>query len=106
MAKLNITPVWNLPYAPEYNSAIERYWGQLKAYFRPLLLQKMVKDPRSKDQPLKDSVRQAIRDVSTASIPAFCKAGLEALNRDAAEIRFERKILGISNLASDGSPRK
>ena len=27
MAKLDITPVWNLPYAPEYNCAVERYWA-------------------------------------------------------------------------------
>jgi hypothetical protein len=69
MKALNIVPVWNVAYTPEYNSGIERYWAQLKAYFRPLLLSKMIKDPRAKDTPLKDALRQTIRDVSTDSIP-------------------------------------
>ena len=36
--RLNFEPVWNVAYMPEYNAAVERYWGQLKATFRPLLL--------------------------------------------------------------------
>jgi hypothetical protein len=36
--RLNFEPVWNVAYMPEYNAAIERYWAQLKATFRPLLL--------------------------------------------------------------------
>ena len=56
---LDIVPVWNLPYAPEYNSGVERYWAQLKAYFRPLLLSKMTKfpGPRAKDTPLLDALK-------------------------------------------------
>ena len=72
MAQLDIVPVWNVAYMPEYNLGIERYWAELKAYFRPLLLQKMLKDPRSKDKPLKDSVKQSIREVPTDSIPIYC----------------------------------
>jgi hypothetical protein len=36
--ELNIEPIWNLAYSPQYNAAVERYWAQLKAAFRPLLL--------------------------------------------------------------------
>ena len=104
MAQLDIVPVWNVPYMPEYNMGIERYWAELKAYFRPLLLSKMVKDPRSKDRPLKDSVKQAIRDVSTDSIPVYCQRALEKLSSDAAAIRHERKLMGFSDVAEEGSP--
>ena len=104
MKELGITPVWNLAYLPEYNCGVERYWAQLKAYFRPLLLKKMLLGPRAKDTPLRDAVRQTIKEVSTASIPAFCAAGLEALRRDAAAIRYERKLQEVSVLASAGSP--
>ncbi len=41
-AELNIEPVWNVPYSPQYNTAIERFWAQLKSAFRPLLLQKLL----------------------------------------------------------------
>ena len=37
-AKLDIKPIWNLPYSPQYNAAVELYWAQLKAKYRPLLL--------------------------------------------------------------------
>ena len=105
MAKLNMTPVWNVAYTPEYNNAVEKYWAQLKAHFRPLLLSKMLKGPRSKDMPLRDAVRQTIRDVSTDSIPALCQRGLETLRRDAETIKLTRKIAEISHVASDGTPR-
>ena len=106
MAELDIVPVWNVAYMPEYNLGIERYWADLKAYFRPLLLSKMIKDPRKKDRPLKDSVRQAIRDVSTEPIPTYCQRGLERLSSDAAVIRHERKMLSFSDVAVCGSPKK
>ena len=77
--RLNFEPVWNVAYMPEYNAAIERYWGQLKATFRPLLLQKMLAGPRSKDRPLRDALYETIRTVPTASIPAFVARGLENL---------------------------
>ena len=72
MAKLNIVPVWNVVYKPEYNLAIENYWAQLKAHFRPLLLSKMLKQHRAKDTPLLDALKQSIREVSTSAIPSFC----------------------------------
>ena len=104
MKELNIVPVWNVPYSPEYNSAVERYWGQLKAYFRPLLLKKMLSfpGPRAKDIPLLDALKQTIRDVPTTSIPAFCATGLRTLSNDAAKIRYERKMLELSHHASAG----
>ena len=89
-AELNIEPVWNVAYHFEYNAAVERYWAQLKAAFRPLLLSKMLKFPRPKDMPLRDAVRETLRMVPTTSIPAFIAAGLRQLRQDAAELRAER----------------
>jgi len=85
-ARLNFEPVWNVAYSPEYNQAIERYWGQLKATFRPLLLQKMLAGPRSKDTPLRDALYEAIRTVPATSIPAYVARGLETLRQDAEAI--------------------
>ena len=105
MAELNIEPVWNVPYSPEYNNAVERFWAQLKSYFRPLPLKKMLLNPRAKDNPLKDAVRQTMREVSRDSIPAFCQSGLAALSRDAERIKHERKLAEFSHVASVGSPK-
>lgn len=30
MERLNIEPVWNIPYKYEFNEACEKYWAQLK----------------------------------------------------------------------------
>ena len=100
--------MWNVPYSPEYNAGVERYWAQLKAHFRPLLLSKMLKEPgpRAKDTPLRDAVRQTIRDVPTTSIPAFIVRALESLSTDAAAIRLERKLQGASVHAVVGSPER
>jgi hypothetical protein len=61
----------------------------LKAYFRPLLLQKMIAGPHPKANPLKESLYQSIRDVDKSSIPAFIARGIATLKRDADEIRKE-----------------
>ena len=101
MAELDIVPVWNVVYKPEYNRAIDNYWAQLKAYFRPLLLSKMLRHPRAKDTPLLDALKQTIRDVSTSSIPSFCQGGLRNIRNDADKIRLERKQLSLMNAEED-----
>ena len=53
MEKLNIVPVWNVPYRFEFNAAVERYWAQVKQQFRKILLQKMIEHTSSMDTPLK-----------------------------------------------------
>ncbi len=90
--ELNIEPIWNVAYSPEYNAAVERYWGQLKAYFRPLLLQKMVKGVRARQTPLKDAVFETLTNVPRTSIPAYIDNGLSVLKADADKIRIERQL--------------
>ena len=53
MEKLNIVPVWNVPYRFEFNAAVERYWAQVKQQFRKILLQRMVEHTSSMDTPLR-----------------------------------------------------
>ena len=83
--------MWNVAYKYQYNEAIEKYWAQLKAYFRPCLLKKMLAfpAPRSKSTPLKDALQEALRVVPTTSIPKFVAKGLRYLAEDADELRRE-----------------
>ena len=83
MKEHKIYPVWNVPYKFEYNDACEKYWAQLKAHFRPLLLQKMLLNLSGQDKPLKDAVVETIETVSRASIPKFIDRGLRQLEIDA-----------------------
>ena len=53
MEKLNIVPVWNVPYRFEFNAAVERYWAQVKQQFRKILLQRMLEHTSSMDTPLR-----------------------------------------------------
>ena len=77
--RLNLEPVWNVAYSPYYNAAIKLYWAQLKAHFRPLLLQKMLAGLRARDTPLRDAVLEWIHNVPTTSIPKFVDHGLRVL---------------------------
>jgi hypothetical protein len=92
--ELDIEPVWNVAYSPQYNAAVERYWALLKASFRPLLLKRMLAfpGPRAKDTPLKDALREAMNvtyQAALLSIPKFVAGGLEELAVDAQEMRLE-----------------
>ena len=88
MEMLSIVPVWNVPYRFEFNVAIERYWGQLKAWFRPLLLKKMLVDfPRKGATPLKDALFEAVRTMPTNAIPSYVERSLRNLRDEANEIR-------------------
>ena len=87
---MDIEPVWNVAYSPQYNAAIERYWGMLKATFRPLLLKKMLgfPAPRAKDTPLNDALFESITLIhqdALVSIPKFIASGLGELSADAVE---------------------
>ena len=104
-AELNIVPVWNTPYRFQFNEACEKYWAQLKAYFRPLLLMKMLKSPTPKDKPLRDAVVESIRKVSRDSIPKFARRGLSYLETeaDAITLRREKEKADSKMLWSDES---
>ncbi len=62
--ELNINPVRNVAYSPQYNAAVERYWSQLKAKFRPLLLSYMLAN-----------LPKHINLVRRALVESICKTG-------------------------------
>ena len=93
MNELAIVPVWNVPYHFQFNEAIEKYWALLKSKFRPLLLAKMLKTPRSKETPLANAVKEVIVQTSTDPIPEFVRRGLGFLRERANEIREARGIV-------------
>ena len=41
--KYKITPVYNVPYSPEFNG-IEFYWGLIKSHYKKLLLYHLMQD--------------------------------------------------------------
>ena len=51
-----------------------------------MLLEKMLLVPRSRDTPLRDCVRAAMRETPTTSIPLFVRRGLDFLEADVKEI--------------------
>ena len=81
--QLDIKPIWNVPYAPQYNAAIELYWAQLKVKYKPLLLKKMLDVPRARDKPMVVTVHQVIKENDGFSIPAFIDHGLRNIFTDA-----------------------
>ena len=102
-ADYNITPIWNVAYHFVYNDACEKYWAQLKAHFRPLLLQKMLTRPHAKDPVLQKAVQETLHTVPTKSIPLFVAHGLRALRHDANLVRRQR---GLQPVPYDEPPEK
>ena len=86
--ELDIKPVWNVPYSPQYNCGIERLWGQIKTKFRPKLLEYML-TAKAKDKPLKKAVREVMEQADQASIPLFIDAARRNLREDAKLARID-----------------
>ena len=59
--ELNITEIFNVPYCPQFN-VIESYFAQVKATYKKLLLQHMIKDVHVDT---KDLIRWSIERVSS-----------------------------------------
>jgi transposase len=59
--ELNITEIFNVPYCPQFNG-IESYFAQVKATYKKLLLQHMIKDVHVDT---KDLIRWSIERVSS-----------------------------------------
>jgi transposase len=59
--ELNITEIFNVPYCPQFNG-IESYFSQIKATYKKLLLQHMIKDVQVDT---KDMIRWSLEKVSS-----------------------------------------
>ena len=92
MKKLNIEPLWNIPYHCEYNDAVEKFWSQLKQKYRRILLHKMLENPTPLATPLNDSLREAFNATPNDSIPKYIERGMRLLREKANEIRKVRKL--------------
>ena len=71
--RLNIVPVFNVGYQYMLNP-VERYWSLVKHYYRKVLLDKMLKCPTAKEQPMKDAMKETLEKLKVPeSIPKFIK---------------------------------
>ena len=59
--------------------------------------------PRSKDRPLKEALREALKNTPLSSIPSYIENGLSVLAADAEEYRLE---LQPTILTEDPQPKK
>ena len=70
--ELNITEIFNVPYCPQFNG-IESYFAKVKATFKKLLLQHMIKDVHVET---KDLIRWSIERVSSETATRFVRYAL------------------------------
>ena len=62
--ELNITEIFNVPYCPQFNG-IESYFSQLKATYKKLLLQHVIKEAPYDTMGL---IKQSIESVSDENV--------------------------------------
>ena len=90
--RLNIVPVFNVAYQYMLNP-VERYWSLVKHYYRNVLLDKMLKCPTSREQPMRDAMRETLQGVDALeSIPKYIRKAQHILRRAANQIRRDRGI--------------
>jgi transposase len=74
-ARLGITPVYNIPYSPDFNG-IESYFSMVKSHYKKLLLQLMIKESTFN---VVDLIKESIRLVSDEKVRHCVKSGLDAV---------------------------
>ena len=53
---------------------VERYWSLVKHYYRKVLLDKMLKCPTAKEQPMRDAMKETLEKVDASeSIPKYIR---------------------------------
>lgn len=75
--KLNITPLFNVAYSPEFNG-IEYYWSLVKQHYKKLLLYHLMHD-LPLDQA--DLIRSAVKRVSDEKAQACAREGKRRVYR-------------------------
>ena len=76
-AELEMTPIFNIPYSPQFNG-IESYFSLLKNEYKKLLLKYLVKE-----QPFEvvSLIKLSIDKVSDDKAKACCRNGREAVEK-------------------------
>ncbi len=75
--KLKITPVYNVPYSPQFNG-IESYFSIVKNHYKKNLLQRLTTDS---DVDAKKLIKAALRAVEHAKAKACAKYGRKQIEK-------------------------
>ena len=71
--RLNMVPVFNVGYQYMFNP-VERYWSLVKHYYRKVLLEKMLKCPTAREEPMRDAMRETLEKFKVPeSIPKYIR---------------------------------
>ena len=71
--RLNMVPVFNVGYQYMFNP-VERYWSLVKHYYRKVLLEKMLKYPTAREEPIRDAMRETLEKLKVPeSIPKYIR---------------------------------
>jgi transposase len=73
--RLNIIPVFNIPYSPDFNG-IESYFSMVKGNYKKLLLQLMMKEQTFN---VVELIKQSINAVADVKVRRCVTSGLDAV---------------------------
>ena len=74
-ASLKITPIFKVPYSPEFNG-IEHYWAALKKIYKAMMLEKVLKD---EGIDIKEVIETAIKQVPKQTAINCAKKGMDRI---------------------------
>ena len=77
MEQFGVTPLWNVPYSPEFNG-IEKVWGVLKTRFRKRLSQMKVE---GKKFDLEVEVKKLISGIKNKMLKNYAAHGFAVLEK-------------------------
>ena len=73
--KLNITEIFNVPYCPQFNG-IESYFSQVKAAYKKMLLQHVMKEVHADTATL---IKESFASVSDENVKKCVRHGLSEI---------------------------
>ena len=75
--RLNITPIYNIPYSPDFNG-IESYFSMVKREYKSLLLQVLMKDEKVEAKPL---IVEAVSVIDNEKVKRCVLNGLKCIGK-------------------------
>jgi transposase len=73
--RLDILPIFNVPYSPDYNG-IEKYFAQVKAQYKKQLLQRLMKGERLDPMTM---IKQSVENVKDESVRKCVGHGMKCI---------------------------
>jgi transposase len=83
--QLRAKPIFNVPYSPDFNG-IETFFSQVKAHYKNLVLQKLVKGIRPD---VVAAIHQSISSVAKEKVQACVNHGLKNIQQTAKQLGLE-----------------